>query len=138
LRRPNTNRRLIRIQKSPSNARRNPAELKLVIAGNHDLSLDENYWKSVEKDEQAEEKQDHMEALGIMTGKLAEEAGVTYLREGMHTFTLKSRARFTLYASPYQPKFGDWAFGYERDEDRFNTAAPGTTLPSRICQEWIS
>jgi predicted phosphodiesterase len=65
-----------------------PAELKLVIAGNHDLSLGPNYWKTVPEDEQEGEKEDHEEALEIMTGKLAKEAGVTYLEEGTYTFTL--------------------------------------------------
>ncbi|KAF4637698.1 hypothetical protein G7Y89_g382 [Cudoniella acicularis] len=97
-----------------------PAELKLVIAGNHDLSLDSNYWKTVEEDERESEKEDHEEVMGIMTGKLAKAAGGTYLEKGMHAFTLQNGATFTIYASHYQPKFGDWAFHYERNEDRFN------------------
>jgi predicted phosphodiesterase len=106
-----------------------PAELKLVIAGNHDLSLDPNYWKTVDEDKQEAEKEDHEEALEIMTGKLAKDAGVTYLTEGTHTFVFKSGAKFILCASPYQPKFGDWTFNYEKNEDRFNStenAAAGT------------
>ncbi|TVY41100.1 Metallophosphoesterase domain-containing protein [Lachnellula occidentalis] len=111
-----------------------PAELRLVIAGNHDLSLDADYWKTVDADEQEGEKEDHAEAVDIMTGNLAKAAGVTYLTEGVHNFTLKSGARFTVYASPYQPRFGDWAFHYERNEDRFNPvgrAALGTVSISR-------
>jgi len=107
-----------------------PAELKLVIAGNHDLSLDPEYWKTVDEDEQDDEKEDHKGALEIMTGEVAKAAGLTYLTEGMHTFTLKNGAKFALYASPYQPKFGDWAFNYENNEDRFNSVentAAGTT-----------
>jgi hypothetical protein len=68
--------------------------------------------------------------MEIMTGKLAADAGVTYLEEGTHTFTLKSGATFTIYASPYQPEFNRWAFGYEHTEDRFNLpgqVAKGTT-----------
>jgi hypothetical protein len=60
--------------------------------------------------------------MSIMTGPLADEAGVTYLEEGTHAFTVKSGARFTVYASPYQPEFNNWAFGYQRGEDRFNTS----------------
>jgi len=55
-----------------------------------------------------------------MTGPLAKEAGVTYLEEGLHSFELKNGAKFTIYASPYTPEFCDFAFPYERDEDRFN------------------
>jgi hypothetical protein len=51
---------------------------------------------------------------------------VTYLSEGVHKFTLKSGKAFTIYASPYQPECGDWAFGYKRTEDRFSLPpAPG-------------
>jgi hypothetical protein len=57
-----------------------------------------------------------------MTGPLAAAAGVTYLEKGTHTFTLANGAKFTVYASPYQPEFNKWAFSYERTEDRFNTS----------------
>ena len=73
-----------------------------------------------------------------MTGDVAKEAGITYLDEGVHTFTLKNGAKFTIYASPYQPEFCGYAFPYERDEDRFNPPEhvlygvkkiPGVTVP---------
>lgn len=96
------------------------AELKLVIAGNHDRDLDKKFYDShLGGDDESDE---HEESLQIMTGPLAKEAGVTYLEEGLNTFTLKSGAQFTIYTSPYQPEFCDWAFPYERNEDRFNPA----------------
>ncbi|CZT21848.1 related to metallophosphoesterase domain-containing protein 2 [Ramularia collo-cygni] len=90
------------------------AELRLVIAGNHDLSLDGTYWSSHlgEDDDPAE----HEKAMETMTGPLAHAAGVTYLQEGLHSFTLKSGSSFKIFASPYQPEFCDWAFGYPRNE----------------------
>jgi len=105
------------------------AELKLVIAGNHDLSLDGAWWeRHMCEDDEHEDNAEHDKAIEIMTGPVAKEAGVTYLEEGLHTFTLKSGAKFTIYASPYQPEFCGWAFPYERNEDRFNLphqSAPG-------------
>lgn len=68
-----------------------PAELRLVIAGNHDLSLDPRYHQSLPANEQESKKEEHEQALEIMTGKLAKEAGVTYLTEGLHTFTIEDR-----------------------------------------------
>lgn len=63
-----------------------------------------------------------------MTGSLAKTAGVTYLSEGTHRFTLNDGRTFSIYASPYQPECGDWAFGYQRSQDRFNSSpAPGNT-----------
>ncbi|MCJ1436329.1 hypothetical protein MMC27_005707 [Xylographa pallens] len=91
------------------------AELKLVIPGNHDLDLDKQYWEAHDED-----PEDHILAVDAMTGRLADEAGASYLIEGTHSFTLKSGAKFTIYVSPYTPAFYDWAFAYERNEDRYN------------------
>ena len=97
------------------------AELKLVIAGNHDLELDKAYWTLQQEDEGLlEDPEDHDLALEVMTGPLADEAGVTFLSEGTHSFILKSGAKFTIYVSPYSPAFGDWAFAYKNNGDRFN------------------
>ncbi|TVY22221.1 Metallophosphoesterase domain-containing protein [Lachnellula hyalina] len=82
------------------------AELKLVIAGNHDLSLDGPYWYTKGCDpEDPEDYAEHEKGIEILKGPLAKEAGVTYLEEGLHTFTLTSGAKCTVYASPYQPEF---------------------------------
>jgi predicted phosphodiesterase len=103
------------------------AELKLVIAGNHDISLDDKYWqthlyKGVDGDnsEEDDDPAEHSHAMNIMKGPLAAESGVTYLEEGTHYFTLGNEARFSVYASPYTPEFCDWAFPYKRNEDRFS------------------
>jgi predicted phosphohydrolase len=96
-----------------------PAELKLVIAGNHDLDLDRAWWRT--HPAKVDNPAQHEEALEAMKGPWAKEAGVTYLEEGIHSFTLKSGAKFTVYASPWQPEFYDWGFNYERNQDRFNT-----------------
>ena len=97
------------------------AELKLVIAGNHDLELDQQYWEAQSDEDGApEDREDHEIATRTMTGLLADEAGVRFLSEGTHFFTLKSGASFTIYVSPYTPAFGNWAFAYNHHEDRFN------------------
>ncbi|PMD41333.1 ser/Thr protein phosphatase family protein-like protein [Hyaloscypha variabilis F] len=108
------------------------AELKLVIAGNHDLSLDGYFWKQrwTCGGDDPEHIAEHDNAMEIFKGPLAKEAGVTYLEEGLNTFALKNGAKFTIYTSPYQPEFCGWAFPYERNEDRFNLqhhSAPGVT-----------
>ncbi|KAL9052362.1 MAG: hypothetical protein Q9162_005454 [Coniocarpon cinnabarinum] len=98
------------------------AELKLVIAGNHDLSLDPNY-----HDKHTTRNFTHQmrkQANEIMRGPSARAAGVTYLDEGLHRFELSSGATFSVWASPYTPEFGNWGFPYERHEDRFNPKDP--------------
>ena len=65
--------------------------------------------------------------LAMWKSEAARARGVRYLEEGMHTFTLRSGAVVRVYASPYQPEYCDWAFPYERHEDRFN---PTPTTPA--------
>lgn len=93
------------------------AELKLVIAGNHDLELDPSY--GIEEGEE----EACAEALALMTGPLAKKAGVTYLQEGTHSFTLSTGATFKIYVSPYSVEYGDYGFGTKLSEDRFNNSA---------------
>ncbi|KAF2141138.1 uncharacterized protein K452DRAFT_351743 [Aplosporella prunicola CBS 121167] len=96
-----------------------PAELKLVIAGNHDISLDPELYAT-----QGGDAKDSAKALELMRGPLAQECGVTYLDEGTHTFTLRSGASFSVYASPYTPQYGSSAFQYPSGHDRFNVHTP--------------
>ncbi|OAA46996.1 ser/Thr protein phosphatase family protein [Metarhizium rileyi] len=77
------------------------APLKLVIAGNHDLLLDAAF-SSDEEASQAVER--------IVRDARAD--GVRYLSEGTHEFTLENGARLKVYASPYTPTYGSWAFQY--------------------------
>ncbi|KAF1925342.1 uncharacterized protein M421DRAFT_399951 [Didymella exigua CBS 183.55] len=66
------------------------AEVKLVIAGNHNIDIDQAWL-----DEFAEDEDDV-------------EIGAKY------------EISFTVYATPYTPKFGEFAFLYGDGEDRFN------------------
>ncbi|KAL6712412.1 hypothetical protein ACN47E_000289 [Coniothyrium glycines] len=95
------------------------AELKLVIAGNHEISLDQRYYQGeggsladVQSSQDMVKKGNH---------------GITFLSEGTYTFTLKSGATFSIYASPYTPAYGSSAFQYPSGEDRFN---PVSITPS--------
>ncbi|OKL59659.1 hypothetical protein UA08_05381 [Talaromyces atroroseus] len=111
------------------------AELKLVIAGNHDLTHDKEYYarKGLMRHGSARlEDPDANRAL--YTDESARNAGIVYMEEEVRTFSLKNGARFTVYASPYTPEFFGWAFAYERDEDRFN---PSTPMSSRNVKTWV-
>jgi hypothetical protein len=87
---------------------RMPAELKLVIAGNHDLTLDKEYYQARQSSllrTRPDYSRENAEiAEKMWTGEEALKAGVTYLTEGLHTFTLSSGAEFRVYASPWQPE----------------------------------
>ncbi|KAL8856189.1 MAG: hypothetical protein Q9178_007227 [Gyalolechia marmorata] len=100
------------------------AELKIVIAGNHDVTLDEPYYEQIGKRKFHRNIGEDLEVVREMwTGAKAKKTGIVYLDEGVRTFTLSNGARFTIYASPYQPEFCNFAFPYRRDEDRFNQEA---------------
>lgn len=107
------------------------AELKLVVAGNHDISLDST--RRVENMSDEEYSKLHQAALETMTGPSAKEAGITYLEEGTHKFSLTNDSKFTVYASPYTPGSGDWAFLYSPNEDRFNDSnRAANPIPSGV------
>lgn len=107
------------------------AELKIVIAGNHDLDLHEDYYVKHSGETEIVSRGEVKENKELWTGAEAKEAGIFYLEEGLKTFTLKSGATFTIYTSPWQPEFYDWAFNYPRDEDRFNP--PATSSDPEPC-----
>jgi hypothetical protein len=100
------------------------AELKLVIAGNHDITLDEKYYAAIPDTHYRVRhgREDIAAIRELYTGAEAQEAGIRYLDEGVHTFTLSTGARVRVFASPYTPAFCGWAFAYPRGEDRFNPA----------------
>lgn len=128
------------------------AELKLVIAGNHDMTHDKAYYTArglarhgtaaddvpVEKlQTEAEAEADAVRAL--YTDEAAVAAGIVYLEEEVRTFTLRRNgARFTVYASPYTPEYLGWAFAYNRDEDRFNppSSSSSSSSSSRV-KNWV-
>lgn len=112
------------------------APLKLVIAGNHDFTLDPAVF--MRKLAEAERI-----AVGVLDSDLVErefgrlgeplqmlqqaEDGIVFLREGTYTFTLDNGARLKVYASPYTlsaTTCGEeaWAFQYSGSH-RFNIDA---------------
>lgn len=100
-----------------------PAALKIVIPGNHDLTLDGEYYarrgelygpRPKYNDDQLQHIRD------LYTGPEAQAANIVYLEEGTRTFNLQNGARLAIYASAYTPEFCDWAFAYPHEQDRFN------------------
>ncbi|KAL1645472.1 hypothetical protein SLS58_003781 [Diplodia intermedia] len=100
-----------------------PAELRLFIAGNHDLSLDAPYYLSQAGGGGSGSPERVTAAALSLVASTAARQGVTYLPEGTYTFTLRSGALFTVYASPWTPQHGQSAFQYPTAHDRFNPPA---------------
>ncbi|KAI9791811.1 MAG: hypothetical protein M1816_003356 [Peltula sp. TS41687] len=117
------------------------AALKLVIAGNHDVSLDPGWFvkgpgRFVGAGSRMTEKERREMVTRVRELWCSDEtkrAGVVLLDEGVREFRLKggvngdgrAGVKFAVYASPYQPEFGCWAFQYPSSEDRFNPVEPG-------------
>jgi hypothetical protein len=94
-------------------------KLKLIIAGNHDLDLDEHWvQKNAEDGEEQEDVEDSKKCVEFI--KSHEKESVYYLEEGRHEFELNDGRSFSLWTSPYTPEFNGYAFAYRKDEDRFH------------------
>ncbi|KAK5453638.1 hypothetical protein LTS15_006825 [Exophiala xenobiotica] len=101
------------------------APLKIVIPGNHDLTLDRDYYSKHHTGLHASYPRYSGEVLDdiqdLYSGPKARDAGVRYMVEGRASYRVPSNgARLNVYASAWQPEFWNWAIGYARDVDRFN------------------
>lgn len=111
-----------------------PAPLKLVIPGNHDLTLDEPTFR-----------QRRAEAAQIIEPELvvknfgppgeprqlferAKVAGIVSLEEGNHVFPSADGALLRVYASPFTPSLGGWAFQYAPGAQRDFAIADDTQV----------
>ncbi|OLN93044.1 Metallophosphoesterase domain-containing protein 1 [Colletotrichum chlorophyti] len=95
------------------------APLKLLVAGNHDFTLDVPVFRNkvaempqpVDMDLVRGEFGDFGEARQALLESCAEN-GIVFLDEGTRTFTLANGASLTVFASPYSyaPQPNDWGF----------------------------
>ena len=107
------------------------AELKLVIAGNHDVSLDPKWWsENLDEDEDDDDLDEPVKAQELFHEEEAN--GLYLLSEGTHTFILADGRRFTIYASPYTPEFNGYAFAYAPEEDRFSGETAKNPIPEGV------
>jgi hypothetical protein len=91
------------------------AELKLMIPGDRDATLDPTHW--------AAEWAAYRHCMHVAKSAAAQQ-GVVLLDEGTYSFTVPScGAQFSIYASPWTPKSGAGAFQYPLTHDRFNPKA---------------
>ncbi|RDW93066.1 metallophosphatase domain-containing protein [Aspergillus mulundensis] len=94
------------------------APLKLVIASNHDFTMDIPVFRGkvaeirppVERELIKKEYGDYGEVREVLFQQ-AGSSEIIFLDEGSHTFTLPNGALLKVYASPYTPSLGNWAFG---------------------------
>lgn len=113
------------------------APLKLVIAGNHDFSLDMPVLKDklsdhTTADDAALVKRtygDFGEARALFETDAAKAAGLMFLDEGNYDFKLGNGASLSVYASPYTAsKSRTWGFQYHPSEEHKWDINPGTDV----------
>ncbi|KAF3005325.1 hypothetical protein E8E14_001940 [Neopestalotiopsis sp. 37M] len=115
--------------------RRLDAPLKVVIAGNHDFTLDTPSFEKIlsEAADQASDpglvKQvygDFGEARKMIDD--AKDAGIVFLDEGNHQLKLENGALLQVYATPFTPGRGGWGFHYTPETGRDFDIAQGTDI----------
>ncbi|KAF3931377.1 hypothetical protein ABW19_dt0200102 [Dactylella cylindrospora] len=93
-----------------------PAELKILIAGNHDWRLDEDYWATQYEDSSSSSgsetnsssenpnREESDRCRSFLLSRELRDKGIYYLEDEVRTFELLNGARFTVLASPYTPR----------------------------------
>jgi predicted phosphodiesterase len=123
------------------------APLKLVIAGNHDFTMDipvferrvEEGYLRVEPERLEEMFGSYGEARRLFD----ETEGLTFLDEGTHSFRLENGALLKVYASAYTPATpGGWGFVYKnghtfdiQDSDVVITHGPPFAVSQKGCKD---
>ncbi|KAJ0108067.1 hypothetical protein J7T55_007186 [Diaporthe amygdali] len=103
-------------------------EAKIVIAGNHDVTLDKAFYAEYGSYFHNQSPQSPDACLKLLSSSPT----ITYLDHSSTTVVLDKnparRTSFTVFGSPYSPKDGMWAFGYDRASaaDQIPTASKAT------------
>ncbi|EHK49635.1 hypothetical protein TRIATDRAFT_50496 [Trichoderma atroviride IMI 206040] len=103
-------------------------EAKIVVAGNHDVTLDEDFYFHHGDSFHNKIKQDPSECIQLLSSS----PSITYLCHDSTTIRLKSstgpHTEFTVFGSPYSPRSGLWAFYYEAPKSPDDNSTDLTSL----------
>ncbi|KAL9085255.1 MAG: hypothetical protein Q9165_007689 [Trypethelium subeluteriae] len=92
-------------------------EAKIVIAGNHELTLDRRFYAQNGHNFHNQEPQDAAACEALLTNS----PSITYLNHASSHIRLTSssgpQTQFSVFGSPHVPSRGHWAFGYDSVAD---------------------
>lgn len=88
-----------------------PHRYKIVIAGNHDIILDD----------------EHQDADSAAARLAVDWGDVIYLKNESVTVSCQNGRNLNIYGSPYTPRHGNWAFQYPRGQDVWKDRVPPNT-----------
>ncbi|KAJ7794641.1 Metallo-dependent phosphatase-like protein [Mycena olivaceomarginata] len=98
-----------------------PHRVKIIIAGNHDSAVHREWYEenwqelSLHRSSDAPEPADAV--LDLLKGPQAVTANIVYLEDEEYKFKVRDGGKeWSVYGSPWSPYYGDWAFGYERED----------------------
>ncbi|OTB02592.1 hypothetical protein M426DRAFT_61865 [Hypoxylon sp. CI-4A] len=91
-------------------------ECKIIIAGNHDLTLDTDFFEQYGSYFHNNATQNPTDCQGLLKNSKS----LIYLQHESRTIKLTSpsgpRTTFNVFGSPYTPSCGNWAFQYSRSD----------------------
>jgi hypothetical protein len=113
------------LQKTVAWLEKAPFECKLVVAGNHDITLDPAFYRQYGSHFHNQAAQDPEQCINL----LQQSSSITYLDHEAKTIYLTNpegpQTTFKVFGSPYSPSIGLWAFGYApEDADALWKQAP--------------
>ncbi|KAJ7636903.1 Metallo-dependent phosphatase-like protein [Roridomyces roridus] len=96
-----------------------PHPLKIVIAGNHDLSVHREWYEPNSKQLHGGTPVPAAAVRELLKGPRAVEANIVYLEDVQYKFTTRDGGKeWSVYGSPWSPEFYFWAFGYKREDGK--------------------
>ncbi|KAG6180879.1 hypothetical protein E4U27_002603 [Claviceps purpurea] len=103
-------------------------DAKIVIAGNHDITLDQSFYSQHGHVFHNQKPQSSEECLALVSSS----PSITYLNHESATIRLLSakgpQTQFTVFGSPYSPRYGRWAFNYDESTHPDDASSPLTTI----------
>ena len=107
---------LSELQKTVAWLEKAPFECKLVIAGNHDITLDSTFYREYGSRFHNQGLQDTEQCINL----LKQSSSITYIAHEAQTVCLTKpegpKTIFKVFGSPYSPSRGLWAFGYAPED----------------------
>jgi hypothetical protein len=104
------------LQKTVAWLEKAPFECKIVVAGNHDITLDPSFYREYGSRFHNQEAQDTDQCINL----LVQSSSIIYLNHEARTIHLTKQdgpqTTFKVFGSPYSPSRGVWAFGYAPEE----------------------